>query len=1742
MDGSSAGILSWNPSTLADAVGPESLFYSPPSNVTTNDHYDFIPLDASVAEPKPRQIKSGSGEGARLTDITTQENKLTISFYEGSSVGDKANGLYTTTGAAKKTVTYETVSGGVIVNTTVSGVLTESQKLEQNLGTSSQTYSTTDLFTGRKESRTTAAVDGDKVNTVEVWQVTSGYADQLLSKKIDTYHTYTLSDNSEVEEQIRSVEDPDGANRITNYNYTVTDNAVTLTSETSTDGSWTFYPASPDPVRSNSTRVTYYPWKNGTLSSALIAPLASDRREEVEYYGGGHETYIAGILVKKSQTTNASGVSFESLTLDQETVDEWHGSGTSDKQTTITYTYNQDDATASHLRGKTYVRLMPDGSRVTYDYSPVIFNSTNGSYTVSTTTDSNALLTTQTNGTIASPAGIANVTTKTEAVEDKQGNTLLERTLVYTGSSYSLMTSTRHFYNGEHLTQSVRDGVTIYEASWTGDRKTSETDEYGTVTNFTYYPGTDRVQTETRLGSPDKVTTYVYDAEGRILSQTTTGDTLSQARSTTYTRTGETETETDEYGRTSTYSYSVASGGGRMTTVTQPGGLTTITETYRDGQTKSVTGTATIPTYYDYGTDGSYRQYTEVHAGSSNSSRTTRTTVDGLGRTISTREPAYSGGVRETVQSYNDQGQVASITRTGLGTTTRSYAHPYGQMTETLSAAVGSASDPDQVSTSTSTYTSSSGVAHVSNGWYRVNTVTRGTGTETSTVSSKSCLSGVAQDSLSVDAKGLVTATAVAVNRATKTVTTSSYAPSVSQPDVTVQVNGLLVSSRAASQSADTTYSYDDLDRLVTTTSPEGGNETRTYVGGTSLVETVTSQGQTTNYSYYPATHSNAGLVQTVTRPGGSTQTTTYNARGQVLAVTGTATYPLGYEYDSYGQLWKLKTYRNGAGATADTTTWTRQESTGLLTAKTDDKNKSVTYTYNDAGLLNTRTWARGSATTYAYNGAGQLHGVDYADSTPDVIYSYDSQGRPKTLNSPAMGTATYTYDPNSQVTDEAYSGAPLNGVLVHRGYASTSNRLSVLAASRSGNTLISHTFGYETATGRMASVTSGSFTATYGYTSGRDLPASVNHAWSGTTKLTRTTGYDAYGRLAHIAQQAGTTTVSAHGTAADPIGYDALGRRTRIAREDGSVWGYGYNSRDEVTSGDKKFSDDKFVPGHRFSYNYDTIGNRTTAARGGDKDGEMMDSISYTANSVNQYSAYSTPSRQWITGEAATNSQVFVNDQWAPRHGNFFAWNVAPDNSAGPVYQPVTIASKLLPTASQSAMLVSSLSGNLLIAPALISPSHDEDGNLTSDGLWNYTWDGENRLIAMESATAVPAAAKRKVTFTYDALSRRIGKQSYTWNSGTSAYVLQTNLTFVYDGWNLLAELDANNGNAVVRSYVWGLDLSRSMQGAGGVGGLLVVTTTGSTAGTYAPAYDSNGNITALVKMQDGTTAATYEYGPFGERLVATGPAAKENPFQFSTKYCDSETGLLYYGYRFYDATTGRWINRDPLEEEGGLNLYLALANNGINKYDPDGRIIETGWDLFNVGTGVISLAANIAAGNYAGAALDAAGLTYDVIATAVPGLPAGASTVIKASRAAKLVTKTIQLAKNGLAGKMASSIVGCTDKLKIIRYAVVKGVDEAHHIIPKGGPPKVFGSELKFAMDCLRSKAKRSGINIENGLENAMSLPKDFHRIKAGNTLNKKYYERVVAYFKDCEKATDFTNKLDELAKLLLKESGKM
>ena len=177
-----------------------------------------------------------------------------------------------------------------------------------------------------------------------------------------------------------------------------------------------------------------------------------------------------------------------------------------------------------------------------------------------------------------------------------------------------------------------------------------------------------------------------------------------------------------------------------------------------------------------------------------------------------------------------------------------------------------------------------------------------------------------------------------------------------------------------------------------------------------------------------------------------------------------------------------------------------------------------------------------------------------------------------------------------------------------------------------------------------------------------------------------------------------------------------------------------------------------------------------------------------------------------------------------------------------------------------------------------------------------------------------------------YDHLDRRVQK-----------ITPEATHTFFYDGWMLIKEIVANtNGTTDVIEYHWGKDLSGTIGGAGGVGGLLYLKRNGA---IYVPWYDAYGNVMGYWDAQ-GNVVAEYTYDAFGKLISSSGPMADVFSIRYSTKYFDPEIGFYYYGYRFYSPELKRWITRDPIGEEGGVNLYAMCENNCILKYDAIGLL----------------------------------------------------------------------------------------------------------------------------------------------------------------------------------------------------------
>jgi RHS repeat-associated protein len=1016
----------------------------------------------------------------------------------------------------------------------------------------------------------------------------------------------------------------------------------------------------------------------------------------------------------------------------------------------------------------------------------------------------------------------------------------------------------------------------LEEREWDGVRLTKLTDEQGVVTEYEYYPETvipwkvlrKSVAASGSYPAQEEILTtftgtYTMDAQQLPLRTETIATTtpgsggpgLTLTESSIKDPLGRSVSSTDTDGNTTSWEFS----DDRSTvTTTLPNDGTKVEVSAPNGDLLRITGTAVVPAYYYRAAISGGGTTDTVYTGVDSSVGGTRyetTERDIARRTVKVKTPTYSGGTAETVNAYNSLGQLTLVTATGQPTT----IYEYDSTGDLFRTTVSGDNSTSTLTSSTDRITETSITAQIltSNPW-RVTTTEvyadGGSSTKTLAGTSRTQLAGFTGYQTSanerLDPSGNITRNSVTVERAAKLAVSTLVRPGASNNATSTTYYGLLQRQHESGSSGDIVYGYDTLGRSTSVKQPRHANAAATvYEANKSRVASkADAAGNSTSYTYGPSeSGAGTGLVTVITAPDSTTTTSFgYDLLNRRTLVSGTGTYPVGYEYTAYGELWKMKTWRSGVPPTGgDETTWGYQASTGLLVSKTDAAAKTVGYTYDNAGRPLTRSWHRGVSSTYSYNSFGQIDGVTYSDGgvTPSSTFTYDRLGRPATTTQVGGHSWAYTYDASTLRPDTETitynTGASTLTRVIDRSFDSLL-RPTGWQLKNGGTSEYDFTSTYESAASRPYSFTGGgSFFSgsgpsfSYAYMSAD--PGLVQGITSGATVSTYNAWETNRDVLDYKQNSFGASLISQY-----DYSVNNMGRRTGLA-ESGSAYSgspsvaWGYNSRGEVTLHDHT------TAAYDSVYEFDTIGNRTKAAGGTSLPG----TDNHMVNSRNQCT-----------------------------------------NIVG------------------------------------VNPGYDDDGNLTSDAGGNthgsartYQWDAENQLRQVSSG-AVAA-------YRYDPYGRRISKTA----GGVTTW-------FIYEGWNLVAEYQSGT---LTRTHLWGLDLSGTTQGAGGVGGLLCTSIGGT---KYYPLYDGNGNICQYLDSSGGL-AAHYEYGPFGHLLNTPGTGSSPTlfNFRFSTKFNDYETDFYYYGYRYYSPWRARWLNRDPLEEAGGEGLYCFLGNSSINFFDSLGK-----------------------------------------------------------------------------------------------------------------------------------------------------------------------------------------------------------
>jgi len=551
------------------------------------------------------------------------------------------------------------------------------------------------------------------------------------------------------------------------------------------------------------------------------------------------------------------------------------------------------------------------------------------------------------------------------------------------------------------------------------------------------------------------------------------------------------------------------------------------------------------------------------------------------------------------------------------------------------------------------------------------------------------------------------------------------------------------------------------------------------------------------------------------------------------------------------------------------------------------------------------------NTTHSAYNAEGQL--IATWGSTYPVAYAYDAYGRM---------TAMYTYRGTNEInsaddlftlpTDRTtWSYDDATGLLTNKLYADNlgpaytytpDGKLATRTWARldPGTGLPLQTLYAYDPIGQLQSVTYSDDTPSVSYTYDRlGRQATVTDAQG-----TRTNVYDA-ATLALTEEQLPDGTVLTRQQ-------DTYGRASGISLGDDYEVNYGYDGYGRFHSVSSAYSvvEYSYLPDTSLISGYSIVGQAPSpvlsVARAYEPNRNLITGIEnqWGTNLVSSF-AYENDAIGRRT--ARIDTHPFVVPPSGGSSTNTFDYNLRSEvvsalmgtNTYGYAYDPIGNRQQSTRNQEQRTYLANALNQYTNITDGVTnSPTYDLDGNMTANGDWTYTWNGENRLVGASNGAVV-------VSFAYDYMGRRFQKIS----GGV------TN-TFLYDGWNLIAEDDGTT----TTHYVWGLDLSGSMQGAGGIGGLLATVQDGE---SYFSAFDANGNLTDYVDT-NGTVVAHYEYDAFGNTITSTGDKKDDFRFRFSNKYLDEETSLYYYGYRYYSPQLGRWISRDPLGEAHFLDNWL--------------------------------------------------------------------------------------------------------------------------------------------------------------------------------------------------------------------------
>jgi RHS repeat-associated protein len=419
----------------------------------------------------------------------------------------------------------------------------------------------------------------------------------------------------------------------------------------------------------------------------------------------------------------------------------------------------------------------------------------------------------------------------------------------------------------------------------------------------------------------------------------------------------------------------------------------------------------------------------------------------------------------------------------------------------------------------------------------------------------------------------------------------------------------------------------------------------------------------------------------------------------------------------------------------------------------------------------------------------------------------------------------------------------------------------------------------------------------------------SLNYTYDTAGHLTKVTdGSDtyqfAYDRMGRLIQTQTTYSFVGGRTFTVSYAYDAAGNRTTLTDPANGVTNYSYDSLNRLT-GLADFNSNSF------GFIYDALSRRTQLTRpNGISSNYAYDNLSRLLSVLHQ------------VGGTTVDGATYTYDNAGNRTSKLNYLNAVTENyTYDQIYQLTQVVDGLNNTteaytydsvgnrlSSLGASPYTYNSSNQLLSTPTTTYTYDKNGNTStkvdSSGTTTYAWDYENRLTSL----TLPGSGGT-VTYKYDPFGRRTQKVG---PSGTTNYI--------YDGANVIEEVDGT-----------GTVLARYSQGPG------IDQPLSDVVSGVAKYYDADGlgSVTSLADIS-GSLTDTYTTDSFGKTTASSGTT--RNPYRYTARDLDSETGLYYYRARYYDPQGGRFANEDPTGFEGGINLYSYVANNPVVRVDPTG------------------------------------------------------------------------------------------------------------------------------------------------------------------------------------------------------------